>query len=741
MKINMITPNATLKLCQYFISQTVLDSAIYFILTEPTKIIAENFPGNSLRKGGLSTQHVQFYVHAVNDIIFDSKTSQHLIFFDLQNSNVVFNLITESFIQHLIATDCNITINKEDSDYSALFIFANIKRSNIYTGEGNTAGFIFLNISNSYLYGNYHLFTDLRYSGSYSYIQNLYIKENSFITFAQAQKNSLQIDNFIEGTETNLVFKIRSGSDYYSNFICSKQKDFFKYPSLRFPDADSIKVYEVISHESEQKGNYCIDLKRVDNNRYKEHLKICIPMNGNNCKSGYINTATLEDSYPNESSSVNIFITSNSTKTLDLSECHSDVTIEWIESNSSKLSLDIKGSPFRTLHMIGIDAHFNNDVNSDEVILENSNINSKYIFSTLDMKFDQSSSFLNSDYKVEAYELLNYSPKKINFEDDLIQIDEIEFLNKHTVIINNDLPLDTEINLNSQSPSNAILFNSNPLSIIKIDSNIQLSHEKMKIFPCGIVVFRNASGKIPINFNISSETQFIIQENSNIEFDSIVINDKLILLPEHDIKVPYVEMRQSGKVISGSVRTNNTFIESSNYTNVGDFSSETIEISEYAFAKVSYSPVGKAKIRIIFSSTSIPYIYMNYMGSNKGEIEFSPSEDIDISPNIVDFKVPVLKISNSNCKNWARNFGPNKTNPIIDAICVMEGNFTVFYIIKTPKFATWMKVLIIASALIGMILIVIGSFIIYAKLKRRKELKYLNKIYEEQSLDSSLNEI
>ena len=359
-----------------FYFSIVFYSEVRFFLNQPTNIISKYFPFGTFNESLANTQHVQYYIDACNDIYFTSKTFPNLIFFDIKNSNATFNFTSNlSYLSSLTTHNSNITFI---SSSTMMILYSDIQCSNTYS-LGAKINFIeSLNCLNSKFIGFYQFSNIIKYTGNYSYFQNVYIGKSSSISLANKPRKGLQIDNFINGTEKNLKFSVQSGSDYYSNIICSKQKDFIKYKTINFTDSDSIKVYDIIYHEADQEGNYCIDLNRTDKNKYKENLKICIPTNKDSCPEGYQRHTKFADSFANISSTVDIIILTNKTDTLDLSACHKDVSIKWLYSNISQLNLTIIGTYFQTLTLIGINTHFNNEIYCETVILQNSNVISKF---------------------------------------------------------------------------------------------------------------------------------------------------------------------------------------------------------------------------------------------------------------------------------------------------------------------------------------------------------------------------
>ncbi|EAY09527.1 hypothetical protein TVAG_102760 [Trichomonas vaginalis G3] len=734
----MITPHSTLKIWQYFVSQAMLKSFIHFNLVEPTNIIASRFPVHSILNHGISPQHVQFYVHSTNDINYMSEYMSNLVHFDLKNSNANFILANLSYLQYLNASNSNITFNNVDKMNFMIFS-TKLSNSNIYTGENNVLVMIDLDFYKSNYYGNYYMMRNFRFTGGFSYFQNVTISEFISITFAgHSSAMSLQIDNFHDGSEKYFNFNIKSSTKYYRNIICSKQKNFMQKETMKFIDSDTIKFYDILYHESENEGNYCIDLNRTDDGNYKEHLKLCFVDSFYFCPDNYIIDDNLQKYHPNESSIVDIYISNQSVHTIDLSDCHQDVRIEWENAELDKLDLNIKGTSFKSLKLIGINAYFNNDINIGTVSLIHSDIYSNFSVSVTEMKFDTYSDFRSTNYTIKGYELLNYSPKNISFENDGIIIDDRRFRRSQTITIDNNLPWITEINLNSQSPGNVFLKNNHPNSVIIIDSRNSSAVESLRIDPCGTVAFRDVAGKIPINFTISSETQFIIPENFSVEFDQIEIMNPLNLLLDNNIKVSNIKISQAGRVIGGTLNTHDLYLDSSDYLNVGTFSADNINFSENAFARLTYNPDESGNIIIPFNSSSIPYIEMDLQESKKGEIEFvaTDTQQIAVSSSIKDFKVIVLKLSKSKCKNWKTKISSKSTfdiGSIIDTSCVIENKQAVFYLVKKQNMKTWLKIVIIISSVVGFILLVTFSVCVYAKIKRRIELKYLNRIYDEQS--------
>ncbi|EAY10068.1 hypothetical protein TVAG_329550 [Trichomonas vaginalis G3] len=742
MTINMIAPNRNLILSKYFISRAIHDSSIHFNLIEPTNVYAVNFRSNNFDYYLIDHQNVQFYVHAFNDINFESNIKPNLINFDLVNSNATFEFSNNSYIQRLDSFNSNITfISTQHNNYKVELVYSDIRKSTIKSSEivvGLNNG---ANFSNSYFYGHYVLDgINFRCSGVHSYFQNVEIVNNMTMTFAHPTNNTLQIDNFINDSQKNLGFVLKSGSTYYSNFICSHQKDFIKNNRIRFSYEDSIMIYDILNHESETKGEYCIDLKRIDNNQYKENLKMCHVQSSNkNCPSQYIQNMNFDKYYANESSSVNIFFVMNNADTIDLSQCHKNVAIEWINSNSSQLDLTIIGTSFITLELIGINAYFSNEIECETLILRNSNVNSK--FSADEIKFDQSSSFIKDNLITTKYELLNYSPKIISFEEETIKIDHMSFINNETITIDNNLAWNTEINLNYQSPGFLNLINTNPRSYIIINSMNPSATNKLKIDPCGIVAFRSITGKIPIIFSISSETEFLILNNDTIYFDNITINNSLNFVLGNEINVLNLRIDPSGHIESGFVVGDEVSFGYKNYQYIGNVSISQMNFDQFSLLNIIYKPKKAAKLEINLSATSIPYIEMEYYGSIKGKIDFNLVDDeiFGVNNNIADIKVPVLKITNAKCKNWKMN-NQFKKEKLIDIECMTENNITTFYIARKHILDNFTKAIIIIISIACFGFLAYGAFTVFVKLKRKSELKYLNKIYEEQSTEQSLPE-
>lgn len=97
----------------------------------------------------------------------------------------------------------------------------------------------------------------------------------------------------------------------------------------------------------------------------------------------------------------------------------------------------------------------------------------------------------------------------------------------------------------------------------------------------------------------------------------------------------------------------------------------------------------------------------------------------------------------SKCHNWENTiYFHTKNIPPLKTICRMDGkNNAVFYIAKRHELETWEKNVIIISSVVAFALLVLSSMLIFKKLKQKYELKYLNKMYEEHSIEASFPEI
>ncbi|EAX97225.1 hypothetical protein TVAG_196680 [Trichomonas vaginalis G3] len=338
-------------------------------------------------------------------------------------------------------------------------------------------------------------------------------------------------------------------------------------------------------------------------------------------------------------------------------------------------------------------------------------------------------------YHSDNFHLIDCSPKEIKFSDDSIYVDEYKFYKNYTVLIDNNLPWRTNIVLSEQAPGNLKLVNKNPNSVITIESLNSNLTNSLVIEPGCPIAFSNVVGEISIKFKITSPSQFIIPEKFNVKFKSIEILNELDILTGNEIEVDDLKVSNTEIVPSGSISTQSVLFDSQNYNEVGCFKANVVNTTEDSFFRADLMGTDDVHIYIPIKSTSIPY--MQFTSNNqKGHIYFVIDDNDNYIPHNLteEFKILVLNIENSSCKNWKIHV--SQAIKYITARCDNDYPDMYIFIERVQPAKIWITIVIALCSVIVFISLVFASLYIYAKLKRKMELNYLNRLYEEKSFEA-----
>lgn len=738
-KVELETPNATLKLYKYLSSQTVFQSILTFKPKHELNVVSEYFPAfNEFYDLNIESTHpVNFYSHS----------DSNLVKFVLHNTNANFYFQqNSSSISEITARNTSISFNFENPNSELVINSINVNNSNVYSNLSSIIKPDKFTFRSSNFRGSYLLpkaTTNL--NDENATFENVLFNNDTLFSSTDYGKSDgkpfIFFDNLTKENEYNnrlaVMFYQTPGVDKtFNHQFCSKSELLCQvFHNETFVSQNSIKDYKAICvHEND---SYCINYNFTQ--RYSKGCCSSPDLKNIGCNTEAFRPITklsydeISEKNLTKTEKFTLFIGDNMSDSLDLSYFTSSLVIDF--KTNKKFTLKLSKIKSLTINNGELDLEADKIENC---YLQNATITSHKIVKISNLYMDQRSEYNAHCIKADKIFLNEISPKRIICENDSIFVDQFRFTDT-SVKITSNMSWNTMLKIRSPACQNLSIDNNQQNSILEIDSVIGDS-PSFPVSPGGTVTFINVSGKIPIEFIITNDTQFIIPDIFTIKLPKIDLKKKLDILLDKDVYADEVFISSNNATIGkGKIIAKKATISSKSFLQRGNLVVSDIKVLEDAYALINlHPPEDPFNLEVYFSGAKVPYLlFGDPSKSLKGKITLKNTDTTPINLSRIqgEFNVDLVCISNSSCKNWKLELDVDK-NSGLSAKCIKLDNDQVcMNIVKSNK-KTWLKYFLITLGIVLFITLIILSVYIYAKMKRRRELKILNKIFDEKSIDT-----